>query len=301
MNKKTIDISIAFDDASYLIPQVYLQIDTLKDKLPKESTLHITTTNDGDILDYIAETIKNCKFYIKEPIKELKSRCSYLLRTMEIESNADYILKTDLDILFLNDFTELFRLMNDEADIYIQSENRRIIADDNIETRVWKSIYRALGYKLPDIKTLYIEEHELGRPLFCSGAFLIKNEKMMELKEHWIKGTKICEQWIQYNIHPNEFLLTSYILNNKWKLIGLPEWVHFNPIGHFRRGQFPSQDLIEDCTLPKDILMLHYHKPQWLMHLANHNKNVSDIVCRNSKYIPNSWWAIPLETFQEVV
>jgi hypothetical protein len=221
------------------------------------------------------------------------------MRTMEIESDADYVLKTDLDILFLSKFNEVLDLIKTNADIYIQSENRRIISDGAIEGRVWRNIYREMGYKLPDIMVPYIENHELGRPLLNSGAFIIKNEKMRSLSEGWIEKTKICEKWMGYNIHPNEFALTAIILCENWKWMGLHEWLHLNPIGHYRWGDFPSQKLRDDCVLPEGVFMLHWHKPQWLAHLAKYNQNVKDIITSSEQHIPKEWWNLPLETFLE--
>jgi len=294
-----LDISIAFDSAKYLIPQVYLYVQSLKDKIPEDSTLHVTTTRTGDdILKYISKNIKS-KIYIKPPIENLKSRCSYLLRTMEIESDADYVLKTDLDILFLNSFTELQNLLKADMDIVIQSENRRIVSDERIETRLWKAVYKEMGFELPDIRIPYVEGHELGRPLLNSGAFIIKTSKMKELKEKWIELTRLAEKFITYNIHPNESSLTAMILCNHWKWMGLHQWLHFNPIGHFRKGEFPSQELIENCKLPEEVFMLHWHKNNWLRHVAKYNPNVQQIIDRVNHLIPSEWWDLPLETYLE--
>ena len=40
-------------------------------------------------------------------------------------------------------------------------------------------------------------------------------------------------------------------------------------------------------------------KIHWLMHVAKYNKNVEDIICRNSKYIPKDWWDASVNTFKE--
>lgn len=294
------DITFAFDDAEYLIPQIYLLTESLKDKLPKETVIHITTTEYKDILNYIKANLPNkVKIYLKSPIENLKSRCSYLLRTMEIESDADYVLKIDLDILFLKDFDEILELVKSDADIYIQSENRRIISDEKIETRLWKAVYKEMGFEIPDIRIPYIEGHELGRPLLNSGAFIIKTSKMKELREKWKELTRLAEKFINYNIHPNETALTAIILCNHWKWMGLHQWLHFNPIGHWRKGSFPSQELIDDCKLPKEVFMLHWHKPQWLWHIAKYNENIQELIKQVSVLIPIPWWNLPLETYYE--
>lgn len=294
-----LDISIALDGASYLTPQAYLQIASLKDKIPEETTLHLTTTgNRKELTKYISKAV-NTKLYTKPPIENLKSRCSYLLRTMEIESDADYILKVDLDILFLKDFNELMDLIKTNMDIYIQGESRRIIQDEKIETRLWKAVYKEMEFELPDTKIAYVENHEIGRPLFNSGAFIIKVDRLRDLQENWINLTRKAEKFIQYNLHPNETALTALILCNHWKWIGLPLWMHFNPISHFRKGPFPSQELIEDCKLPDEIFMLHWHKPNWLQHIAKYNLNVQEIIDKVNHLIPNEWWNLPLETYME--
>lgn len=294
-----LDLSIAFDDAAYLTPQIYLYVQSLKDKIPEDSILHVTTTRSGnDILKYISKNIKS-KIYIKPPITELKSRCSYLLRTMEIESDADYVLKTDLDILFLRGFDEALDLIKTDADIYIQSENRRIISDEKIETRLWKAMYKEMGFELPDILVPYMEKHELGRPLLNSGAFLIKTSKMRNLQEKWIELTRLTEKFITYNVHPNEQALTAIILCNHWKWIGLSGWLHFNPISHYRKGEFPSQELIDDCRLPEEVFMLHWHRWPWLKQLMVVNQNVYSIVKKCEQFIPDNVWDMSPSFFQE--
>jgi hypothetical protein len=294
-----LDISIALDDAIYLTPQVYLLIESLKDKIPEDTTLHLTTTGNREVLvDFISKHIRT-KHYIKSSISELKSRCSYLMRTMEIESDADYVLKTDLDMLFLNKFDELFRMLKDEPDILIQSENRRVIQDDSLEWRLWRTIYKAMGFQMPCFKIHYIENHELGLPLFNTGAFVIKTDKMKELSKDWIRLTKICEKWIQYNVHPNEQAATAMILDKKWKWIGMSEWIHFNPIAHYRSGEFPSQELVEDCKIPEEVFLLHYHKPNWLQHLSKYNETVQQTINLVKLNIPDEWWNLSLETYME--
>ncbi|MBE3094610.1 MAG: hypothetical protein IMZ52_06225 [Actinobacteria bacterium] len=294
-----LDISIALDDSTYLTPQAYLQIASLKDKIPEETTLHLTTTgNRKELTKYISKAI-NTKLYTKPPIENLKSRCSYLLRTIEIESDADYVLKTDLDVLFLKDFQEVLDLIKTDADIYIQSENRRIISDGKIETRLWKAVYKEMGFELPDLRIPYVENHEIGRPLLNSGAFIIKVDRLQDLQEKWINLTKKAEKFIQYNLHPNETALTAMILCDNWKWMGLHQWLHFNPISHYRKGSFPSQELIEDCKLPEEIFMLHYHKGNWLSHLARYNKNVQQIIDSVNHMIPSEWWNLPLEMYME--
>lgn len=299
--EKSIDISIAFDDTTYLIPQVYLQIASLRDKIPEGTTLHLTTTgNRGELVKYISKNIPT-KIYTVPPIDGLKSRCSYLLHTMEIESDADYVLKTDLDILFLNDFSELIRMLKEEPDIIIQGENRRMISDDAVELRLWRNIYKALGVELPTYKFRYTENNEHGLPLFCTGAFVIKTDKIKEISEKWVDMTKVCERWIQYGIHPNESSLTAIVLGNKWKYILLPDYLHYNPIGHFRAKPYPCTDLIDNCILPENIFMLHWHRWQWLNQLMKVNKNVRDIVESCSQFIPNDVWETPFEMFHESI
>lgn len=297
------DISIAFDDAKYLDPQIYLFINTLKDNIPKDTYLHVTTTREHDdpLLEYIMMNIDNSLYYQKPRYPDLKSRCQYLLRTVEVDTEADWLIKMDLDILFLNHLKMLYKTLDDEFDIIIQSENRRIIQNDNMETRVWRNIYRAMGIQMPDIKIPYIESGEMGRPLLNTGVFMIKTEHLDYIKANWSTMTKICENWIELNIHPNEFALTGLVFHKEWDLKLFNRRYNFNPISWFRQGAFPSTVLKPNCKIPKDVLVLHYHRAQWLKHLSNYNGNIKSIIEHNKEYIPDEWWDVPIETYNEKI
>lgn len=294
------DLTIAFDKTEYLDPQIYMYIDTLKDNIPKDCILHITTNRDRDdkILKWIEKQIP-CKIYIKPHIKELKSRCRYLIRAFEIETDKEWIIKTDLDILFLNKVKRFNKLLEDDVDVAIQSENRRIITNDDLELRIWRNIYRAMGIKLPNIKIPYVEDKQEGLPLLNTGVVCIRSKFLDVLKERWIPLTKICEKWIDYGIHPNEFAFTGITFDEGWNIRLFNKKYNFNPIGHFRKGEFPSIELNENCKLQSDIILLHYHKPQWLLHLGKSNNNINDIIERHKKYIPKDWWDLDLNTFLE--
>ena len=304
-----IDLSVAFDSNPYLIPQLYLYFYTLRDNLPKDWNIHMITeksTNDvnniwWDLHDYEVgdfvslKTLENVKSKLSDG---LKSRCRYLLNAVDIKPYGDWVVRTDLDFLWINKLDKLESLL-DGCDIVIQPENRRIIDDDNIELRLWKQIYRAMDIDVPKDKIRFIEDGRYGLPLYNTGFFMIKSELLSVLKERWNKLTGVCEKWIDWNIHPNEFAMSAIIQDEGWKVKELPTWANFNPISMFRKGEFPSQQLVDNPIISSDVIGLHYHKPFWLKHLAKYNTSVQKIINSIKLNIPDDWWNLPLETYME--
>jgi len=294
------DLTISFDKAEYLNPQLRMMVDTLRENIPEGCILHITTNRDDDdeTLMWIQEQVPT-KIYKKKPFKNLKSRCQYMFHCFEIETDKEWVIKTEIDVLFLKPLSEFEKILDDESDIVIQSENRRIIKNDNMETRIWRNIYKAMGINMPNIKIPYVENNEVGRPLLATGVVAVKSIHLPYINATWVPLTKICEKWINMGIHPNEFAFTGLIFNMDWEIRILNNRFNFNPIGHFRKSKFPSTDLVEDCKLPEDTVVFDYHRPQWLMHVAKYNENVRNIVQRNKENIPEDWWGLSKELFME--
>ena len=301
MAEKSIDISISFDSASYLNPQICLFADMMKDSISEDMVLHIVTNRekDDESLNYLMSRIPNHKIYFMETFKDLISRCKYLIHSVDIASDADFVLKMDLDVIPLKPMEEVRGILDEDIDVYIQMENRRIIPNDALETRIWRQIYRAMKIKMPDVKMNYIESDEIGLPLFNTGVFILKNELLNTASLNWSKLTKICEDWMEYGIHPNEFAATAMIFKYGWKLDRLNKRFNFNPIGAFRKGIFPSTELREDCVLPKDAVLLHWHKSKWLQHLMKYNKELNDRL-KGLKYL-ESLWNVPEEVYMEKI
>jgi hypothetical protein len=293
----TFDISVAFDKAEYLNTQIKLFADTMKDKIPRGVILHVVTNREGNDpnLLYLLEKIPNHILYIQEPPKDLISRCKYLMNALKVNCKKDYLVKMDLDIIPFGNINDLMRKI-DGIDLLIQMENRRIIQDDNIESRVWRQIYKAMGLKVPDIKISYIERVEIGKPLFNTGIFVINTHLLNIINENWERLTKIAEDWIDFNIHPNEFAFTAMAFNYGWKYELMSKYDVFNPIGNFRKGEFPSTELTEKCQIPEGIILLHWHKPRWLKHLHKYN-NIK--ILNGLEYLNDSFWDISDEVYKE--
>jgi len=294
------DISISFNGEKYLDSQIYLLMDTLKGNILDDTILHVTTNrpDDDKVLKHIQDSM-NVEIYKKPPPEGLKSRCKYLLNAVEVDTDADYLVRMDVDMLALQHLDWITEQIKHGYDIIIQSENRRIIQNDNLETRTWKRIYRAMGIKMPEWKIHFIENHEEGRPLFNTGFMIIKTDILPIIRERWKKLTKICEKWNHLGIHPNEMAFSAMIIDENWNWGTLSGGDIFNPIGHFRDGNFPSTKLIDNCILPKDVKMLHWHRWQWLEQLVKVNPQIKEIIERNRQHIPNDVWTTPFEEFHE--
>lgn len=79
MANNSFDLSIAFDSIPYLNPQIHMFVATLKNNLPKNTILHVTTdrNEDDECIQFIKSNIKNVEIYIKPTYDDLKSRCKY--------------------------------------------------------------------------------------------------------------------------------------------------------------------------------------------------------------------------------
>jgi len=293
------DLTISFDKAEYLNPQLYMMIDTLKNNIPKDTVLHINTNrNDDDpVLKWIQDQVPT-KIYKKDSFKILKSRCQFMFHCFEIDTDKDWVIKTEIDVLFLKHLREFWKTLDNNFDIILQMENRKIFSNA-MEDRLWRIIYKSMHIDLPDIKLPYVENKEIGRPILATGVVCVKSKHLPYINRYWVPLTKICENWIHLNIHPNEFAFTGLIFNAGWDFKLFNDRFNFNPIGHFRKGDFPSTELIENCKLPEDTVVFDYHRPQWLMHVAKYNPNIMDIVERNKEYIPADWWDLDSNIFSE--
>ena len=160
-------------------------------------------------------------------------------------------------------------------------------------------MYKAMGFPTPTFKIQYRENNEDGLPLFGTGLICVKKGIINKINDNWVPLTKICERWIDFNVHPNEQAFTAMVLNEgyKWKIYD--DKYKFNPIGHFRDGVFPSPKLKENCKLPEDTIIFDYHRPQWLFHVAKYNPQIMDIINENKQYIPPDWWKMSFQQFTE--
>lgn len=293
------DISISVDCTEYLTPQIFLLIDTLKNNLPEDTILHVTTNRpDNDpALKFIKSNI-NSKIYKKAPLYTLKSRCSYLMHSFEVETDADWIIKMDIDNLVLKSLNEFDKYLRPRTDILISPENRRVIPNDNLEKRIWRNIYNRFNVDVPDWMMKFVEEGE-GLPLFNTGVIALRTKYIDKVNEFWIPRTMMAEDWMMANVHPNEQAFTSIILENGWNFKYLPNIFNWNPIGQCRDGIFPSIKLRDDCKVPNDCVLIHYHKPQWIWHISEKDNRIRDIIQRNKEHIPDEWWNLPKEIFME--
>jgi len=296
---KRFDITLAFDTTSYLNPELYLLTNTIKDKLPDETIVHITTNRDNDdkVIRYMEKNL-NTKIYHKEQFKHLKSRCKYMFHCFEVETDKDWLVKIEADFLVLKHLESLYNILDDKLDLVLEPENRKIF-HDYIEVRLWRNIYRYLGIEMPKEKIQFRENNELGLPLFGTGLICVKSKLLDKINERWIPLIEKCERWLNYGIHPNEFAFTALVFDEKWKWKLYPDIYKFNPIGHFRKGKFPSIELIDNCKLPEETIILDYHRPKWLFHIAKFNYKVKRIIQENKDFIPEEWWNLGNQIFQE--
>jgi len=304
MAEKTFDITMAFDDAKYLNPQLYMFFDSLIDKLPENTVVHIVTNRymTDDVISYILKLPIKVKYYYNDgnTTKHLKSRCKYMLNCFNIDTDKDWIVKLECDMLALKHLNELYKVIDDKYDIIIEQERRRMIDNDVLEKRIWKNIYNAMDIKCPTDRFITTEDRKMSLPLFGTGVIFIKSKLLPIINKYWIDKTNVCEKWIEFNIHPNEFAFTGIIYDNKLKFNIFPTEIYdFNPISYYRDGEFPSQKLIDDIILPDDIVIFSYHRAWWLEQLLPTNKKLNDIVDRNMKYIPNDWWELNQNKFME--
>ena len=88
------DISLAFDKSKYLDAQIYMLVDTLKDKLPNDTTTHIITNRSrkSQLIKHIKDNFQT-KVYHKPKTDDLISRCRYLLNAVEAETDAGYLIR----------------------------------------------------------------------------------------------------------------------------------------------------------------------------------------------------------------
>jgi len=293
------DLAMSFDEAEYLNPQIYMLIDSLKENIPNDTTLHINTnrSDDDPLLQYIHKCLRTV-VYKKPAFENLKSRCQYMFHSFEVETDKEWIMKIESDLLILKNLNKFDKLLKSEYDLVIEPENRKI-HNDIIAKKLWRIIYNRLDISIPTEKIEYRENNERGLPLYGTGLVCVKSKHLNTINKRWVPLTKICEDWIQFNIHPNEFAFTAMAFDEDWNTYLYPSIYKFNPIGHFRKGDYPSTELIDDCKLPEGTVIFDYHRPEWLFHVAKYNPEIRNIIERNKEHIPDDWWKLTSRDFQE--
>ena len=283
------DLAIAFDDSKYLDPQIYMFIYSIKDKLPKDTLLHVVTSRkDGDpVKEHIRNNVPS-KFYYEKTPDGLVSRCKYMLNTFKIDTDKEWVIKMEADTLALKHLDSFNKILKDNLDIVMEPENRKIFVDA-YEARLWRIIYKNMGIKVPNIKIKFREKDKEGLALFGTGIICIKSKHLDTVNKRWIPLTKLCEPWINLNTHPNEMAWTGMVFDEGWKWKLYDRKYKFNPIGIWRKGLFPSTELIENCIIPEDVVFFDYHRPKWLYHVSKYNSPIQKILYENQKYIPKEW------------
>jgi hypothetical protein len=183
----------------------------------------------------------------------------------------------ELDFVFLKHLSAFEEILDDNFDIIVESENRKIHSDDEAK-RLWRIMYKTMGIKIPDFKIQFRENNEEGLPLFGTGLICVKSELLPIINRRWEYLTKIVEPWGPWNVHPNETAATAMILDEGWKWKIYSSKFKYNPIAYWRDGPFPSTNLKENSIIPDDTVILDYHHLAWLTHMAKYNKSVSDIL-----------------------
>jgi len=270
------DITLAFDKAEYLNPQIYLFARSIKDKIPKDTTVHIVTNREMDDvpLNYLINACDKVEYVKMNEYPDLESRCRYMLNCFKIATSAKWTIKMELDFLFLKHLSAFEEILNDDLDVIMEPENRKIFTDSE-EERLWKIMYKQMGIKKPNFKIQYREKQEWGMPLLGTGLICVKSDLLPIINQRWVDLTRIVEPWGPFNVHPNEQAFTALILDEMWKYSIYPQKFKFNPISTFRKGDFPSTDLVENAKLPDDTVILDYHHLKWLDHMSKYNPDVA--------------------------
>ena len=292
MDKRSFDLTISFDQAEYLNPQLYLLVDTLKDNLPEDTIVHIVTnrTKNDEMRKYLKENLP-CKIYYDSGVhtRELKSRCKYMLNCFRIKTDKPWVIKIEADLLFLKHLSSYKDLLREDLDLVMEPENRKIF-DDVTEKRLWRNIYRNMEISMPTEKIRFRENDEEGLPLFGTGLVCVRSELLDTINKRWVGLTSRCEPWGNFNSHPNEMAWGGMVFDEKWRWELYPRKYKFNPIGIWRKGEFPSTDLIEDCVIPNDTVCLDWHRWPWLEHISKYNPSIYKMIESNKKYIPSNVW-----------
>lgn len=283
------DLCFAFDDTEYLNPQIYLFFNSLKDKIDSDILIHINTTREDNDkpLRFITDNFNTRIYHNEHP--DLKSRCRYMLNAFKIESSNEWVIKMELDMVALNHINNFTDILDNRLDCILETENRRIIQNDRLEKNIWNRLYNLMDIEEPNIRMTFRENSETGRPLFGTGVICVKNDIIPIINNRWVDLTRMCETMGEYGIHPNEFGFTAMVFDEGWKWKIYDRIYKFNPIGAFRKNPFPSQELIEEAYLPDDVVLLDYHKPKWLMWIAERNPKVMEEMNKVNEYLPKEW------------
>jgi hypothetical protein len=267
--------------------------DSIKDKLPEDTMVHIVTNRPiGDeALGYLTDSIpvKNHIVYYNEEYPDLESRCRYMLNAFKIEPTNPWVIKVELDFLFLKHLSEFETILEDDLELVLEPEARKIFSDEEAR-RLWRIMYRTMEIKMPDFKIQFRENNETGLPLFGTGLICVRKELLPTINKRWESLTKMIEPWGPWNVHPNESSFTAMIQNEMWKWKIYSSDYKFNPISHFRDGPFPSRKLKDNCIIPDNVKILDYHHFEWLNHICKYNPHIKEIVDKSRQYIPDDVW-----------
>jgi len=295
------DIALAFDKAKYLDPQIYLFASSIKDKIPKDTVFHIVTNRnrEDEPLQYLLSNL-NCVsiLYQNDEYPDLSSRCRYMLNAFKINPNNPWVIKMELDFVFLKHLSAFEEILDNNLDLVLEPENRRIFQEDE-EKRLWRMMYKTMDIPVPTQKIKFRENNEEGLPLFGTGLICVKSNLIDKINENWIPLTKKVEPWLEMNTHPNEQAYSALIFREGWKWKIYNRKFKLNPIGLFRKGEFPSKELIDNCILPEDTVIFDYHRPSWLLKIAEHNENVNKYIKECKEFIPDEWWDLTSTQFRE--
>jgi len=182
------DITLAFDTAEYLNPQLYLLTNTLKDKLPEDTIVHIVTNREEN--DDVIQHMKNAlplKIWYNDGTKtsHLESRCRYMFNCFEVETNKPWLIKMESDMLILKHLSEFDNILEEQLDLVMEPENRKIFSDVQ-EKRLWRRMYKNMGVETPSIQIQYRENKEYGLPLFGTGIICVKSNLIRTINDRWI-------------------------------------------------------------------------------------------------------------------
>lgn len=273
------DITLAFDKAEYLNPQIYIFADTIKDKVPDGTIVHIVTNREfeDEPLQYLLHSLHGYQYHPVKDYPDLESRCRYMLNCFKIEPYNPWVIKMELDFVFLKHLSAFDELLDTNMDLILEPENRKIFSDAEAD-RLWRIMYRTMGIKLPETKIRFRENNEEGLALFGTGLICVRSELLPIINKRWEHLTWQVEPWGPWNVHPNEVAFGAMIFDEEWNWKIYSSKYKYNPIAFHRDGPFPSTKLKENCIIPDDTVILDYHHLAWLKHVCKYNERIAKIV-----------------------